>query len=74
MRTAPADVDSGAVVKMRGMSPQQARFTARRMWAEMAMQDAKAAERKRYRRKLIATIALSAAFIAMAFLTLWGVR
>lgn len=61
-------------MKMRGMSPQQARFTARRMWAEMAMQDAKAAERKRYRRKLIATIALSAAFIAMAFLTLWGVR
>lgn len=73
MRPAPFDVDSGAVVKMRGMSPMQARFTARRMWAEMAIQDTKAAERKRYRRKLIAAVALSAVFIAMAFLTLWGV-
>lgn len=59
---------------MRGMSPQQARFTARRMWAEMATQDAKAAERKRYRRKMIATSILSVIFIvigAMGLIGLW---
>lgn len=57
-------------MKMRGMSPQQARL--RRIWAEMAMQDAKAAEQKRARRKLIAVIALSVIFIVVGLMGILG--